>query len=357
MKQLIHIDNYESFYLDYLEGTLSAEERMAFEEFLAAHPELQVDEALIFLDDAPETMDPLEKALLKKEEIQVVSPENLEYLAIGKMEQVLSAKEEALFDAYSAKHAEARELTAAYRETRLEASPVLYPNKEDLKEKEVALVSWRLIIGVASAAALVLLFFQLGFTDNGKPSQNGTTGTVAQKHQPEQHTTPNDEQTPGNTSPSTNPVEESTTYVAQKQTPLAPSLNSGSGQKKEQKATKQEQKEGTILPVQPENSNNKTLLGDNTPQHQPTILPEMKDNKQPVAPTLNEEVNKAPSKDLASNTGSNMKNPIPVITHTLSEKTKTPVDFKTGKATETEKGGFFLKIGKFEVSHKASRKR
>ena len=89
------------------------------------------------------------------------------------------------------------------------------------------------------------------------------------------------------------------------------------------------------------------------------ILPEVKDNKQPVAPTLNEDLHTAPSKDLASHSSSssNMKNPIPLITNTISEKTKTAVDFKTGKATETEKGGFFIKIGKFEVSHKSSKKK
>ena len=354
MKKRIHTDNYESFYLDYLEGTLSAEERLAFEEFLAEHPELQVDEELIFLDDAPEKMDPLEKSLLKKEEIQTVSAENLDYLAIGKVERVLSATEEELFDAYTANHPEAQKLVAAYRETRLKASAVTYPNKEDLKEKEVAFVSWRLIAGIASAAALVLLFFQLGFNKNGETGDQ--TNTFAQKHQTGQKKKSNGNQTPEIT-PSTNPAEENRTFVAQKngtQTQFNP--NSAHNRNTDKTENKQEdRKEDSMIPVQPEN--NKALLGDNTPQHQPTILPEMKDNKQPVAPTFNEEVNKAPIKDLASNTGSNMKNPIPVITHTISEKTKTPVDFKTGKATDTEKGGFFIKIGKFEVSHKSSKKK
>src|SRR5687768_17186312 len=100
MKKLIHIDNYESFYLDYLEGTLSGEERIAFEEFLAAHPECRVDEELVILDEAPEQLDPFQKLLLKKEDLTFVSVENLEYFAIGRIEEVLSAKGDQLFDTY-----------------------------------------------------------------------------------------------------------------------------------------------------------------------------------------------------------------------------------------------------------------
>lgn len=351
MKKLIHIDNYESFYLDYLEGTLSEAERIAFEEFLTAHPELQVDEELVFLDDAPEMMDPLEKFLLKKEEVTGVSNENLDYLAIGKVENVLSPKEEQLFDAHLSSDPEAQKLLAAYQETRLEPVVVAYPNKEELKEKEIAFVSWKLIVGIASAAAIVLLFFQVGF-NSGK--QEKLPSVYAHHDKIKQKPRPTDKKS-FEVEPSTQPIEENNTYVAQKDA-SNPTPTSKKDWNPKQKVNTPEKQ---ILPVQPEPEKN--LLGDNNkPEpHHPTILPEVKDNKQPVAPTLNDEVNKAPRNDLASNAGSssNMKNPIPLITNTISEKTKTPVDFKTGKATETEKGGFFIKIGKFEVSHKASKRK
>lgn len=347
MKKLIHIDNYESFYLDYLEGTLSEAERIAFEEFLAAHPELQVDEELVILDDAPEKMDPLEKFLLKKEEIAIVTNENLDYLAIGKVEQVLSTKEEKVFDGYLASHPEAQKLVAAYRETRLEATVVSYPNKEDLKEKEIAFVSWKLIAGIVSAAAVILLFFQLGFNSGGQKKDP----TVFADHDKTNQKTHSGNKKPVEVEPSSRPIEENNTYVAQKNN----SIFAPSPKKDLNPNQKMKEREEQIIPIQPEVEKNQ--VADNKPHH-PTILPEVKDNKQPVAPTLNEEVNKAPRNDLASNAGgSNMKNPIPIITNTISEKTKTPVDFKTGKATETEKGGFFLKIGKFEVSHKASKRK
>jgi len=350
MKKLIHIDNYESFYLDYLEGTLSQEERIAFEEFLAANPELQVDEDLVFLDEPSEKMDPLQKFLLKKEDLSIVTNENLDYFAIGKVENVLSSNEEKLFDAYLAANPEAQKVLDAYRETRLEASAVVYPNKEDLKQKEVAFIPWKMIGGLAAVAAMLLLFFQLGFNTTQKTTEhtvahNGKTG----------HQKKTENKKPLKVLPSNGPLEENNTYVAQKSNPNT-SVNPK--QDKRQKPEQKEKKDPVqLVPVQPED--NKNQVADNKPQpHHPTILPQVKDDKQPVAPTLNEDVNKAPSKDLASNTGgSNMKNPIPLITNTISEKTKTPVDFQTGKATETQKGGFFVKIGKFEISHKASKRK
>lgn len=355
MKKLIHTDNYESFYLDYLEGTLSEAERIAFEEFLAAHPELQVDEELLFLDDAPEKMDPLQKILLKKEDLSIVTPENLEYLAIGKVENVLSANEEQLFDGYLAKHPEAQKLVADYSETRLQPSAVVYPNKEDLKEKEVAFIPWKIISGIVAVAAMLLLFFQLGF--NSTNTKETTPNTVAKNNDVKKNSqTKTDDKKPSKMVPSMQSIGENNTYVAQKSNPKRgnSSVNSNSNSRTNP-VQKGKRNPDQLVPVQPEQE--KTPLAENKPHH-PTILPQVKDDKQPVAPTLNNDVNKAPSKDLASNTGgSNMKNPIPLITNTISEKTKTPVDFQTGKATETQKGGFFVKIGKFEISHKSSKKK
>ena len=361
MRKQIHTDNYESFYLDYLEGTLSQEERIAFEEFLAAHPELQVDEELVFLDEPAEKMDPLQKFLLKKEDLSIVTNENLDYFAIGKVEQVLSDNEEKLFDGYLAANPEAQKVLAAYMETRLQPSVVSYPNKEELKEKEVAFIPWKMIGGITAAAAVLLLFFQLGF--NGTKETNGNTVALNNGKGPK--TTSGDKKPVKEVVPSTDPTNENSTYVAQKNltksnTPTK--LNSDKREKTLQRlrpsfseGAKEKKDSDQLLPVQPELD--KTPVADNKP-HQPTILPQVKDDKQPVAPTLNENVNKAPSKDLASHTGgSNMKNPIPVITSTLTEKTKTPVDFQTGKATDTQKGGFFVKIGKFEISHKSSKKK
>ncbi len=45
-----------------------------------------------------------------------------------------------------------------------------------------------------------------------------------------------------------------------------------------------------------------------------------------------------------------MENPIEPVTNFISDKAKTEVEFKRRKAEGKKKGGFFLKIGKFEFS-------
>ena len=346
MKKLIHIDNYESYYLDYL----SDSERIALEEFLEAHPELRLeDEELIILDDAPELLSPLEKELLKKEEDRVISTENLDYFVIGRVENILSANENTQLNTYLSKHPEAQKTIRDYEATRLEAHPVPYDGKEELKHKEIAFVSWRLMAAVTSAAAILILFFQLGGNStagNGNPAHTHTTvADNDHKKTPKNQSVTEKNSTPGAVKENYQIIPEEDPAMAQKNTPAV----------QEQKDPQKEQPKLIV----PESEAPKSQLADNNKQqHHPTILPEVKDNKQPVAPTLNDDVNKAPSKDLASAAGSsNMKNPIPIITNTISEKTNTPVDFKTGKATKTEKGGFFLKIGKFEISHKSSKKK
>lgn len=350
MKKLIHIDNYESYYLDYLEGNLSDSERIALEEFLEAHPELRLeDEELIILDDAPELLSPLEKELLKKEEDRVISAENLDYFAIGKVENVLSGNEDAQLNTYLAKHPEAQKMIRDYEATRLEAHAVPYDAKEELKHKEIAFVSWRLMAAVTSAAAILILFFQLGGngnTTNGGSAHKNLADNDHKKTLKNESVATQKNATPEVIKENYNAVGVEAPAMAHKHSPAI-------------QQPKESQKEQPKIVV-PESEAPKNQLADNNKvqPHHPTILPEVKDNKQPVAPTLDNDVNKAPSKDLASNTGnSNMKNPIPIITNTISEKTNTPVDFKTGKATETEKGGFFLKIGKFEISHKSSKKK
>jgi hypothetical protein len=348
MKKLIHTDNYESFYLDYLEGTLSEAERVAFEEFLAMHPELQVEDDLVILDDAPECMDALEKELLKKPEERVVTSENLDYFAIAKVEAVLSVSEEDQLNKYLSKNPESGKVIHEYEATRLEPSVVVFAEKEGLKQKEIVLIPWKLIAGIASVAALLLLFFQI---QTGTADPN--TQPIAQKNPSKQHPKTKAKKALEVVEPLNQSQQENNTFVAQKNG-NSPISNPSNRSKFIQKRDKVEEH---TLPMIPE-AIDKNLVGDNKPHH-PTILPEVKDNKQPVSPTLNEEIHKAPTTDLASNTGgaSNMKNPIPLITNTISENTKTPVDFKTGKATETEKGGFFIKIGKFEVLHKSSKRK
>ena len=132
-----------------------------------------------------------------------------DYLAIGKVENVLSPKEEQLFDAHLSSDPEAQKLLATYQETRLEPVVVAYPNKEELKEKEIAFVSWKLIVGIASAAAIVLLFFQVGF-NSGK--QEKLPSVYAHHDKTKQKPRSTDKKS-FEVEPSTQPIEENLSLI------------------------------------------------------------------------------------------------------------------------------------------------
>jgi hypothetical protein len=51
---------------------------------------------------------------------------------------------------------------------------------------------------------------------------------------------------------------------------------------------------------------------------------------------------------------SDMKNPAPVVTNGLKERLQKEVDFRSARATRNKQGGFFIKIGKFEISRKTA---
>ena len=58
--------------------------------------------------------------------------------------------------------------------------------------------------------------------------------------------------------------------------------------------------------------------------------------------------------DMASISVNDMKNPIEPVTARLSETLNKPIDFRTAKASKQKGGGFYLKIGKLEISHQTA---
>jgi hypothetical protein len=72
-----------------------------------------------------------------------------------------------------------------------------------------------------------------------------------------------------------------------------------------------------------------------------------------VQPETAPVTNEAPETDVAWVPIDEMKNPIQPVTSKLSSTLNTPVDFRTAKASRRKGGGFYLKIGKLQVSHQS----
>jgi len=147
----INQHNYEAFYLDYIEGNLSAEIVAELILFLEENPAIKEeldDFDLIELNDTPDVS-------FNKEGLKVhINKNNVEEFIIGSVEGVNNESDEIELAEFVNKNLESQKLLNRYKETILIAPNVVFPNKYSLKKRSRVIVLYPLI-GVAAS----LLFF------------------------------------------------------------------------------------------------------------------------------------------------------------------------------------------------------
>lgn len=344
MKEVINIANYEEFYLDYLEGNLSEELTIALEAFLAEHPELEVDQELLFLEEEALSMDSFEKELLKKN-YSPVSEKNLEVMLIARQEGNLTAKEEQELNDFLSRHPEHHRDAALYTHVKLVPEMELVLDKAPLYQKEIALFSATWMVRIASMAALLVLSIVVF---------RNMTATRPEDHsnQVKAHVDPLKKETPA-IDPGSMVAENQTTSTdtnSGKVQHTATSAGSQSSRKLMKQNPKQQQ--GTPLPQQ------ETPEERHVPYH-PSILPDLKNQKAlAVTPQVDQQTNEKTSQDMAMAVKSEEKGytPIEFLKNKLEEKIDGQLSFKSNKSEEGKKG-FSLKIGKFEVSRNGGKRK
>jgi hypothetical protein len=322
----ISIFNYEAFYLDFLEGNLNEEETTLFLNFMQEHPELRLEDAsLVAIENDCLALDQSFKENLKHLNLNetVISVNNVEQFLIAQIEGLLSSTKNAELNNFITKDTALLRAQRQYEFTKMHVDlSIVYTDKSSLKQaRRVAL--WPLL-SLAAAASVAVFFFV------GNPSMKfgQSAGTSAKIHL-------KDVKKPTSTS------EKPTSTIA------APVIESPS------------------VFVESSSKENQTLAS-TTQVDKLTVMIHLKVKKLkgiPVRENENElEEQTFPSVDysinteiVASNYGfQDMKNPIKPITNRLSDVVKQEVDFRTAKATEKTPGGFYLKIGKLEISHKTN---
>ena len=153
---IITRDNYEPFFLDYLEGNLEENMINEFLDFLEQHPDLKEELHLFETIDLPE-----EQVVFQGKEhlYKPVTEEKsvFEIKAIALMEGDLKAEERKSFEAYLASHPELNREYDLFLQTRLVADKgIKYPGKQNLYRKpgRVILLNW-----LARAAAVVFILW------------------------------------------------------------------------------------------------------------------------------------------------------------------------------------------------------
>lgn len=334
----INIFNYEVFYLDYLEGNLGEEETKLLLDFLRKHPELELlDDDLPQLTDFTARLTKEEKNQLKQtEETDVVTMENAPYFLIADAEGILSPAKKNELNAIVAGSPVLQREQALYNAVYLKPNlAIQYTDKAGLKQDR-KIVFWPYIAGIAAAG--LVAFFVL-FPTNGSEKGSVIAGKETPKTELKED---NKKQLPlldveqnGGVQVATNPTNEEEKNAYPEKTPIqvASELPSSKNKAFSVGDLKQRQARRLVQEV------DRTLA---------TVTPKI---VTPVAPVVREN----PS-DQALFGINDMKNPIEPLTDQLKKRISTDVDFRHAKPTKNKQGGFYLKIGKFEILRKTEKK-
>ena len=205
--------NYEAFFLDYLEGSLSVEQEADLLAFLKTHPNLRSElESMMEMSLEDLKLQSVPHVLEGKKELQQVA--DLDELIIASVEGLLSAEEEMdlqnrvkkenahqIYNTFRSAKLEAdlsqtysnrdslKQLTAeavqflaslsadekkqlaVYRKSFLQSDVMVqYPDKEQLKRKDTVVIP--LFYRYASAAAAIILLVGLFFFNQNTINQN-----------------------------------------------------------------------------------------------------------------------------------------------------------------------------------------
>ncbi len=152
-------DNYESWFLDYLEGNLDPEQMEMVRRFKIEHPDLadETEEVSPFLKADSGLVYP-GKHLLKKEVYD--DPVHFEQSAIAAMEGNMSDEELSQFHTWIDKNPDRQKFVKEFEQCRLVPDKeITFPGKNRLKKKSIWMSGWTQAAAVAAIALLVLLTF------------------------------------------------------------------------------------------------------------------------------------------------------------------------------------------------------
>jgi len=159
----INRDNYESYFIDFIEGNLSPDDEKVLQAFLKFNPDLAEELNSLDFSGLPlvEVEYPGKEKLRKKLPApgDHLTAESFELFCIARMEGDLTDSQEEEFSDFLDNHPELTEKYTMLLKTRIPATEVSYPQKEMLYRKAPVFLWRRTLIPMAAAAAIILFFY------------------------------------------------------------------------------------------------------------------------------------------------------------------------------------------------------
>lgn len=174
--------NYEPFFIDFLEGRLSAEEKKELKGFLELNPDLKAE-----LEDFDEIIVPEDsKPFFKKEGLKKggnaneINEDNFEQFCIAAAENDLEDRKKEKLIEYIGEDKLKKGVFDLYSKIRLEPeNSVIFENKELLYVSRTINIKKRKIFALVSVAASVIILLSLFFLYES-PEPSGISETVQQ---------------------------------------------------------------------------------------------------------------------------------------------------------------------------------
>lgn len=160
----INRNNYEKWFIDYLDGTLDENSEKAVQAFLKDNPDLAEElESVGNIRLAPENVPFPGKASLFMENAEDLCPGRADYLLIKQMEEGLNEEEEKELAEMIDSDASLLKRGDLYQHSRLKAPSLTFESKENLLRKRVSGVFSKNLYRWASVAAVGLMLLYFGW--------------------------------------------------------------------------------------------------------------------------------------------------------------------------------------------------
>jgi cytoskeletal protein RodZ len=171
-RQPINKDNYEEYFLLYVDNELTAAEKASVEAFIEEHPGLKTELDMFLatkLDMEDVKMDGVED-LYKYDDKDLINAGNFEEFQVLSIDNELNTEEQEALDSFHKDHPEAVSNFEWLKKTKLPVEEITFPDKSSLyrtekKPASIISITW---IRYAAAAAVILLAGLFWINNNNK---------------------------------------------------------------------------------------------------------------------------------------------------------------------------------------------